>query len=304
MMVSVVLPVYNGQDLLRETLASVLNQTYSSFEVIAIDDGSTDASLEVLREYENDIAVHSQQNAGVATTRNRGVELAGGDLIAFLDQDDIWYPFKLEKQVAVFQSSPDVSFVYSDFDLIDSKGRISEKCALSTMKADWMRPFIGGHLHPYPSTVLMKKSLFMEAGGFDTGFIENSDEDIDLWVRVYDKALFHFIPDALVQYRRDHGHQKRKRRSFEVESANFRHLYQRLEARFQDDPSKREALNRLQAMFLANEGKALAFEGDFERARHCFREASRLAPHYRRHKWRFLRTYLPASLHRYLFPKR
>jgi len=303
-MVSVVLPVYNGQDLLRETLESVLNQSYSSSEIIAIDDGSTDDSLEFLREYENDIAVHSQQNVGVATTRNRGVELAGGDLIAFLDQDDIWYPFKLEKQVALFQSSCDVSFVYSDFDLIDSKSRITEKCGLSAMKADWMRPFIGGHLHPYPSTVLMKKSLFMEVGGFDTQFIENSDEDIELWVRVYEKAPFHFIPEALVQYRRDHYHQKRKRRSFEVESANFRHLYQKLEARFRNDPSKREALDGLRAVLLAHKGKALALEGDFGQARDCFREASRLAPHNKRHKWRFLRTCFPSSLRRYLFPRK
>lgn len=304
MKVSVVLPVYNGQDLLRETLNSVLNQSYSFCEIIAIDDGSTDNSLEVLKEYENDIAVHSQHNVGVATTRNRGVELAGGDLIAFLDQDDIWYPFKLEKQVALFQSSPDVSFVYSDFDLIDSNGKIIEKCALSTMKAGWMRPFMGGNLHPYPSTVLMKKSLFMEVGGFDTEFIENSGEDIELWVRVYEKAPFHFISEALVQYRRDHYHQKQKRRSFEVQSVNFHHLYQKLEARFRSDPSKREALDWLQAALLAYKGKALAIEGDFRQARHRFREACRLSPHNKRHKWRLLRTYLPPSLHRYLFPRK
>jgi hypothetical protein len=172
------------------------------------------------------------------------------------------------------------------------------------MKADWMRPFIGGNLHPYPSTVLMKKSLFMEVGGFDTEFIENSDEDVELWVRVYEKAPFHFIPEALVQYRRDHYHQKQKRRSFEVESANFRHLYEKLEACFRNDPSKREALDQLQAAFLANKGKASAMEGDFGQARDLFREASRLAPHNRRNKWRFLRTYLPPSLHRYLFPRK
>jgi hypothetical protein len=118
-----------------------------------------------------------------------------------------------------------------------------------------------------------------------------------------EKAPFHFLPEALVQYRRDHFHQKHKRRSFEVESANFRHLYQKLEARFGSDPSKREALDRLQAMFLANKGKAMAFEGDFGQTRDCFREAYRLAPHNRRNKWRFLRTYFPSSLYRYLFPR-
>ncbi|MFC1888281.1 glycosyltransferase [Thermodesulfobacteriota bacterium] len=303
-MISIILPVYNGQRLLRETLESVLDQTYTSFEVVAIDDGSTDNSLEVLRAYENDIVVHSQKNCGVAATRNSGVQLARGDLIAFLDQDDIWYPFKLEKQIELFQSSTDVSFVYSDFDLIDSQSRITQKCALSIMKADWMRPFIGGHLHPYPSTVLMKKSLFMDVGGFDPEFIENTDEDIDLWVRVYDKVPFHFIPEALVQYRRDHQHQMKKRRSFEVESANFLHLYQKLESRFRNDSSKKEAMDGLQAVVLAGKGKAFAFHGEFKQARDCFKKALELAPDNRRHKWRYLRTFLPVCFHRYIFPRK
>ena len=301
MKVSVILPVYNGQAFLREALESILRQTYRNVEIIAIDDGSTDASLEILQEYREKISVHTQENSGVCVARNRGVEIASGDLIAFMDQDDIWYEHKLERQVEELRSSEQVAFVYSDFDLIDSRGRITQKCALAEMKADWMRPFIGGHLHPYPSTVLMKRSLFVQVGGFDSTFKENTHEDVDLWVRVHDEAPFSFIPEPLVQYRRDHRHHKQKKRSFDVESENYFQLYQTLKARFHSDPSKKEAMDRVLSMVLANKGKKLAHEGRFTEARTQFREAHRLNPSNKRNRRRYLRTFLPSSWHRFIF---
>ena len=98
--VSVILPVYNGQAFLREALESILRQTYRNFEIIAVDDGSTDASSEILQEYRKDISIRAQENSGVCVARNRGVEIASGDLLAFIDQDDIWYhccPVKMEQ---------------------------------------------------------------------------------------------------------------------------------------------------------------------------------------------------------------
>lgn len=301
MKVSVILPVYNGQAFLREALESILRQTYRNVEIIAIDDGSTDASLEILQEYKKKISLHAQENSGVCVARNRGVEIASGDLIAFMDQDDIWYEHKLERQVEEVRSSDRVSLVYSDFDLIDSRGRITQKCALAKMKADWMRPFIGGHLHPYPSTVLIERSLFVQLGGFDSTFKENTHEDVDLWVRAYDKVPFSFIPEPLVQYRRDHRHHKQKKRSFDIESENYFHLYQTLKARFHGDPSKKEAMDRVLSMVLANKGKKLAHEGRFKEARSEFREACRLNPANKRNRRRYLRTFLPSSWHRFIF---
>ena len=301
MKVSVILPVYNGERHIAETIESVLGQTYGDIEVIAIDDGSTDGSLAVLDRFGADLSIHTQENAGVSATRNRGAQLAAGELIAFLDQDDLWYSHKLTRQVEVFETSEDVSFVYSDFDLIDSTGRVVERCALASMKARWMRPFIGGHLHPYPSTVLMKRDLFLDAGGFDSGYVENTHEDVDLWVRLHGEVAFHFMPEALVRYRRDHRHHKRKRRSFEVEAANFQRLFGKIEARFGADPEKQEAMDRLRATFHGVKGKELAFEGRFEEARAHFREARRLDPENKRNRWRYYRTFLPGRLHRLVF---
>lgn len=301
--VSAVLPVHNGARFLRQTLESLFAQTVRPFEVVAIDDGSTDTSMEILRTYEGQIAIHTQANSGVAVARNRGVQFASGELIAFVDQDDLWYPHKLARQLEVFEASPDAAFVYSDFDLIDSHGAITQRNALGTMKAQWMRPFIGGHLHPYPSTVMLKRSLFLEADGFDTGFKENTHEDVELWVRLYDKVPFVFIPEALVQYRRDHAHHKAKKRSFEVESFNYLHLYEKFAARFRTDPSKQEALDWILAVVHANQGKALAHRGEFKEARRHFTEARRLNPSSKRHRWRYIRTFFPSALHWILFPR-
>lgn len=303
MKVSVILPVYNGQAFLREALESILRQTYHNVEIIAIDDGSTDASFQILQEYRKKISIYTQENSGVCVARNRGVEVSSGDLIAFIDQDDVWYEHKLERQLEEFRSSEQVAFVYSDFDLIDSRGRITHKCALAKMKADWMRPFIGGHLHPYPSTVLIERSVFVRVGGFDPTFKENTHEDVDLWVRVYDQVPFSFIPEPLVQYRRDHPHHKQKKRSFDIESENYSLLYQKLDVRFHGDLTKKEAMNRLLAMVLANKGKKLAHEGRFTEARSQFREAYRLNPANKRNRRRYLRTFLPSSWHRFIFHK-
>jgi glycosyltransferase involved in cell wall biosynthesis len=301
MKVSVVLPVYNGQRFIRETLDSVLNQTYPATEVIVVDDGSTDDSLEVLGKYGRDISVVKQENAGVSAARNRGAQVATGDWLAFVDQDDIWYAHKLESQLQVFQANDTQPLVYSDFDLIDSQGLVTRRCALGQLRAKWMCPFIGGHLHPYPSTVLMKKSFFLEVGGFDPHFKENGHEDVDLWIRLYDKVPFVLIPEALIQYRLDHQHRKKKRRSLEVEAANGLYLYQKLESRFRNDPSKKEAMDRLLSVALANQGKVLLLNGELQEARGCFREAYRACPQQKRNWWRYWRTFLPAVLHRYIF---
>jgi glycosyltransferase involved in cell wall biosynthesis len=303
MKVTAILPVYNGQQFLKQAIDSVLSQTLRPHEVIAIDDGSTDGSLKILRAYERDVSTHVQANSGVAASRNRGAQLASGELIAFIDQDDVWYGHKLERQVDLVASSEDVAFVYSDFDLIDGQGRITRRNALATMKAQWMRPFIGGQLHPYPSTVLMKRSLFVEANGFDSGFKENTHEDVELWVRLYDMVPFSFIPESLIQYRWDREHRKSKKRSLEVDSFNYLHLYERLDARFHKDPSKRESLDWILAVVHARRGKELALAGEFKEARYHFEEARRLDPSGKRHRWRYVRTFFPSGLRRFLFPR-
>ena len=107
-LVSVIIPVYNGDAFLTETIESVLKQTYLNFEIIVIDDGSTDKSSEICQSFGNSVSYFYQNNCGAGETRNNGFKKSNGDLIAFLDMDDYWLPTKLEKQVAVLKDKPEL----------------------------------------------------------------------------------------------------------------------------------------------------------------------------------------------------
>ena len=102
-LVSVILPTYNRKWILKEAIDSVLAQDYEDFELIVVDDGSTDNTCEILDTYGQDIIVLRQANKGVSAARNRGIAEAGGQLVAFLDSDDLWLPRKLSRQVDFFK---------------------------------------------------------------------------------------------------------------------------------------------------------------------------------------------------------
>ncbi len=121
--VSVVIPTYNRASLIREALESVFAQTFRDFEVIVVDDGSTDGTVELLKEYEGRIAIIRQENRGAGAARNRGLAEATGEYIAFIDSDDLWMDFKLDLQVAILEGMPDVGFLYSDFQVLKDAGK-------------------------------------------------------------------------------------------------------------------------------------------------------------------------------------
>jgi glycosyltransferase involved in cell wall biosynthesis len=106
MLVTCVVPVWNGETYLAQALASIFAQSYRGFEVIIVDDGSTDRTAAIIAEQTHKLQLIRQENAGPAVSRNRGIAAASGDLIAFLDHDDLWEPRKLERQVAAFASTP------------------------------------------------------------------------------------------------------------------------------------------------------------------------------------------------------
>ena len=105
--VSVILPTYNRGWILKEAIDSVLAQDFRDFELIVVDDGSTDNTPQILDSYHQDLMVVRQPNRGVSAARNRGIAAAGGGLIAFLDSDDLWLPRKLSSQVVFFNSNPE-----------------------------------------------------------------------------------------------------------------------------------------------------------------------------------------------------
>lgn len=195
--VSVIIPAYNAEPFIAETVKSALNQTFNDVEVIVVDDGSNDRTAERLEEFGNRIRVHRQANAGVAEARNAGVKMSSGSWIAFLDADDTWLPQKLERQLAL-RHAP---LVYSDRFNIGARG------GLPVVQSEVTRMHEGDVFLPLMlegnfitnSSVLIRRDVFEATGGFAAGV--SPAEDWDLWLRVAERHPVAFCPEQLVRYR-------------------------------------------------------------------------------------------------------
>jgi glycosyltransferase involved in cell wall biosynthesis len=206
--VSVIIPTYNRKDFLLEAVDSVLAQTYDDYELIVVDDGSSDGTEEALQRYDEQLHYCYQANQGVSTARNRGLELAHGDFIAFLDSDDLWMKKKMELQVACMDEYPDCQICYTDETWIRRGRRVNPK----TRHAKY-----SGLIYPYclplciisPSSALMRRGLFEEVGVFDPEL--PVCEDYDLWLRVAARFPVFFIPERLIIKRGGHPDQLSQR---------------------------------------------------------------------------------------------
>jgi GT2 family glycosyltransferase len=199
--VSVIIPTYNRAYLVSQAIESVLAQTYTSYEIIVINDGSPDNTKEVLDKYADKITALHQENQGVAAARNAGLKVAVGRYIAFLDDDDLWLPNKLEKQIAYLESNPNIGLVYSDMFCFDENGVLphtwSQANPTPPVQECWIlfvRNFI-----PMPSVVVRRECL-NQIGLFDNTVIPC--EDYDMWLRLIEKFPVHFLNEPLVRYRR------------------------------------------------------------------------------------------------------
>jgi glycosyltransferase involved in cell wall biosynthesis len=207
--VSVVIPAYNHAAFLGEALESVFGQSVRPREVIAVDDGSTDDTAEVLRMYERRIRVLSQPNRGVAAARNAGAAVASGELLAFLDADDAWLPAKLERQVARFDGEPEIGLVHCGVAEVDGRGR-QLRARLDGMEG-WvsteMLLFRRGVILGGGSAAVIRRAAFLDVGGFDEAL--STSADWDLYYRVARRYPVGFVPEVLVRYRVHGGNMHR-----------------------------------------------------------------------------------------------
>lgn len=216
--VSVVIPTYNSAAFLGQAVASVCNQTYSDFELIVVDDGSTDDTQRVLEPYRERIRYLYQPNMGESSARNRGIQESRGRYVAFLDADDLWLPHKLAVQVTFMDRTPEAVLVYSPCLWINVAGeRIfhhgSNVVGTGTAcPVDVFPKLVMGDMIASPSCVMVRRQ-YLEHGQAFNPAIRHS-EDWDLWLRLSLQGPFMFIPEPLACYRVHHP-----RRRLAIEAA-------------------------------------------------------------------------------------
>ena len=198
--VSIIIPTYNREEFIVETINSVLNQTYKDFEIIVIDDGSTDNTKQKLEPFSSKIKLIEQKNSERAVARNNGVKNSSGEYIAFLDSDDLWIENKLEKQVELLATSSDVILTYGQSLRINEDGNKikTAKRQLEGFSGDvfeklLMRNFI------VSATPLIRRECFEKTTGFETKYIPY--EDWEFWLRFSLLGKFHFFNKPFAYYR-------------------------------------------------------------------------------------------------------
>jgi glycosyltransferase involved in cell wall biosynthesis len=202
--VSVIIPTYNRGWIIKEAIDSVLAQDYTEFELIVVDDGSTDHTSDVLDSYRNVIKVFSQKNKGVSAARNRGIAEASGQFIAFLDSDDLWLSQKLSVQIEFFNQTPDVLICQTEEVWIRNGLRVNPKKRHKKPSGMIFKPSLELCLVS-PSAVMIQRSLFDRVGEFDETL--PACEDYDLWLRISCGFPIHLIDTPLIIKRGGHDDQ-------------------------------------------------------------------------------------------------
>lgn len=200
--ISVVIPAYNAEKYLEETLESVRSQAFSDYEIIVIDDGSTDRTAQIATGYDGVILMR-QMNRGAAAARNAGIVLARGKYVAFLDADDVWLPSKLEKQAANLLDNPRTAWIYTDALVFDGAAqrtvcRIGQRIRLH--QGDILAPLLLRCFIP-SATPVVKRSVLLDAGLFDESIERRVIEDWALWLRIAERHTIALIAEPLATIR-------------------------------------------------------------------------------------------------------
>ncbi len=189
-MISVVIPLYNKEGQIAHTLQSVFTQTFQNFEIVVVDDGSTDNSVEEVERFDDSrIRLIHQTNAGVSAARNRGIEEASGELIAFLDADDVWMPEYLATQYGLYQKYPECSVYACNYEIRDFEGKVTPTIIRKLpfegedgILSNYFEVASCSHPPICSISIMVKKTAIQAIGGFPLGI--KSGEDLLTWARL------------------------------------------------------------------------------------------------------------------------
>lgn len=178
--VSVIIPVYNGDRFIDQAIQSIVSQTYNDYELLVVDDGSTDSTRHLLHQWGDRLRYIYQTNQGVAVARNHGLQLAQGELVAFLDADDWFLPDKLAAQVAMFDQQPQLGLVHSGWHRVNAEGdRLLDVRPWQLVPDLTLESWL--HWKPVlPSAMMFRREWLMKADGFDPRFPPAEDTDLVL----------------------------------------------------------------------------------------------------------------------------
>jgi len=194
---SIIIPTYNRAHIIGEALDSVLAQSCKDFEIIVVDDGSTDNTPEVLQPYLDRIRYLKKLNSGPAAARNRGITESHGEYIAFLDSDDRWYPNKLAQIERAIGAHPEAGLFYSDFRLVDEQRSYKREIHSRHIVGNgYHQLLLGGFFGT--STVVVKRECFDLCGLFYKDLY--GPEDLDMWIRIAKQFPIVHLPIVLVEY--------------------------------------------------------------------------------------------------------
>jgi glycosyltransferase involved in cell wall biosynthesis len=199
-LISVIIPAYNAEKTIRKTVESVLNQTFADFELIIVDDGSQDLTVEIIsRLLEPRIKVFSYPHTGSNPTRNRGFSHSVGEFVAFLDSDDLWTPDKLEEQLKALQTNPKAAVAYSWTDCIDESDQYLWLGSHMTENGNVYAKLLLTCFVVSGSNPLIRRQAFIDIGGFDESLA--ASQDFDLYLRLAARYEFVAVPYPQVLYR-------------------------------------------------------------------------------------------------------
>lgn len=233
--ISIIVPVYNAEHTILETVVSVQQQSFSDFELILIDDGSTDRTLEQLNTVKDPrISIFPYQNGGVSVARNRGIAHAAGEFIAFLDHDDLWTPDKLELQLTALQQNPEAGVAYSWTCNMSQEGEFFEAGHSPSFTGNVYAELLRSNFIANGSNLLIRRQAIESVEGFDPTLAYCADWDF--YLRLASRWHFVVVPKPQILYRQTSGSMSSKIDLLEKESLFV------IEKTFQSAPSELQAL--------------------------------------------------------------